>query len=105
MRFLLLLLLPIAAHAADASYDCEGKRSFFHRGAPSTVPVDEKRSYRVEGDKFEGLECKVSDAEVGCHGLTPEMAYRRILIDRKAGTVRDALELPTANMVFEGRCK
>ncbi len=106
-RFLLsaLLLAPLAGIAATPSYDCAGKTHFIHRGAPSTVPADATRSYRFDGNQFEGMPCEVSDAEIACHGLTPQQAYRRLLINRATGTVKDTMELPTSMLVFEGQCK
>lgn len=106
-RFLMsvLLLAPLAGIAAAPAYDCAGKTHFIHRGAPSTVPADATRSYRFDGPQFEGMPCEVSDAEIGCHGLTPQQAYRRLLINRATGAVKDTMELPTSMLVFEGQCK
>ncbi len=100
-----LLLAPLVSTAATPAYECAGKTHFIHRGAPSTVPADATRSYRFEGKQFEGMPCEISDAEIGCHGLTPQQAYRRLLIDRATGIVKDTMELPTSMLVFEGQCK
>lgn len=105
MRFLLLLLLPFAVQAAEPVYECAGKTHFVHRGAESTTPADDRRSYRVEAGRLDGLGCELSEAEVACHGLTPQQAYRRVLIDRQRLTVRDTMELPTSMLIFEGSCQ
>lgn len=105
MKFLLLLLLPVAVLAAEPAYDCAGKTRFVHRGAQSTTPTDESRSYRIADGRFEGLACEINERELSCHGLTPQQAYRRIVIDRSSGTVSDTLELPTSMLIFEGSCK
>ncbi len=99
------LFLPLAALSADIQYDCEGKRRFEHRGAPSTVPADARHRYELTGLKMEGLNCKVSDELISCMGLTPESAMRKVVIDRAAVTVSDTLEMPTSSLIFEGRCK
>ncbi len=106
-RFLLsaLLFAPLAGTAATPAYECAGKTHFIHRGAPSTVPADATHSYRFDGNQFEGMPCEISDAEIGCHGLTPQQAYRRLLINRATGAVKDTMELPTSMLVFEGQCK
>jgi len=96
---------PATAVAIELALDCEGKSRFVHRGAPSTVPAADKRSYRFAGGQLDGLDCKVTDADIGCHGLTAQQAYRRIAIDRTAGTVSDTLELPTSMLIFEGSCR
>ncbi len=103
--FSALLLAPWVATAATPTYDCAGKTHFIHRGAPSTVPADATHSYRFEGNQFEGMPCEISDVEIGCHGLTPQQAYRRLLINRATGAVKDTMELPTSMLVFEGQCK
>ncbi|MEO0317660.1 MAG: hypothetical protein RL404_1337 [Pseudomonadota bacterium] len=103
--FLAMLVLPLAGRAAEPAYDCAGKTHFIHRGAPSTVPADATRSYRVEGEQIDGMPCQISDGEIACHGLTPQQAYRRLVIDRTAGKVKDTMELPTSMLVFEGQCK
>jgi hypothetical protein len=100
-----LVLAPLVSMAAAPAYDCAGKTHFIHRGAPSTVPADGIRSYRFDGEQFEGMPCTFSDIEIGCHGLTPEQAYRRLLINRTTGAVKDTMELPTSMLVFEGQCK
>ncbi len=105
MKFLLLLLLPLVALAAEPAYDCAGKTRFVHRGAQSTTPADESRSYRIEGGRLDGLACETGERELACHGLTPQQAYRRIVIDRHSGAVSDTLELPTSMLIFEGNCK
>ncbi len=103
--FLALFVMPLASHGTQPAYECAGKTHFIHRGAPSTVPADATRSYRVEGEQIDGMPCKISDVEIGCHGLTPQQAYRRLLIDRTTGTVKDTMELPTSILVFEGQCR
>lgn len=103
--FLALVVLPLPSRAAGPAYDCAGKTHFIHRGAPSTVPADATRSYRVEAEQIDGMPCKISDAEIACHGLTPQQAYRRLVIDRTTGKVKDTMELPTSMLVFEGQCK
>ncbi len=103
-----LLGMPLAGSAAAAAYECAGKTHFIHRGAPSTVPADATRSYRFDDadrTQFEGMPCEISATEIGCHGLTPQQAYRRLLIDRATGVVKDTMELPTSMLVFEGQCK
>lgn len=102
---LLTLCLPLAAMAADIQYDCEGKRRFEHRGAPSTVPADARHRYVVTDLKMEGLKCKLGDEMISCMGLTPESAMRKVVIDRVAASVSDTLEMPTSLLIFEGRCK
>ena len=102
---LLILCFPLAALAADIQYDCEGRRRFEHRGAPSTVPADARHRYVVTHLKMEGLNCKLSDELISCIGLTPESAMRKVVIDRVAATVSDTLEMPTSLLIFEGRCK
>lgn len=103
--FFVILSFPLSVTAADAQYDCEGKRRFEHRGAPSTVPADARHRYVVAGLKIEGLRCKLSDELISCMGLTPESAMRKVVIDRVAMTVSDTLEMPTSQLIFEGRCK
>ncbi len=102
---LLMLLCPLMVFAADAQYQCEGKRRFVHRGAPSTVPADARHRYVIEAGRMEGLQCEISDTLIGCMGLTPESAMRKVVIDRAAGTVSDTLEMPTSLLIFEGRCQ
>ena len=106
-RFLMCagMLIPLPGMAVAPAYECAGKTQFIHRGAPSTVPADARRSYRFDSAQFEGMPCTISDDEIGCHGLTPEQAYRRLLIDRTNGSVKDTLELPTSMLIFEGQCK
>lgn len=105
MKPLLLLLLPAVALAGEPAYDCAGQTRFVHRGAQSTTPADERRSYRIDAGGFEGLACQIDERQISCHGLTPQQAYRRLLIDRSSGKVSDTLELPTSMMIFEGNCK
>jgi hypothetical protein len=105
LSLLLALPLPLAALAADAQYDCEGKRRFEHRGSPSTVPADARHRYELTGLKLDGLSCKLSDELIACMGLTPEGATRKVVIDRIGATVSDTLEMPTSQLIFEGRCK
>lgn len=105
MSLFLSSFFSLSALAADAQYDCEGKQRFEHRGAPSTVPADARQRYVVAGLKMEGLNCKLSDELISCMGLTPESAMRKVVIDRVASTVSDTLEMPTSQLIFEGRCK
>jgi hypothetical protein len=105
LTLLTSLFLPLAAHSADIQYDCEGKRRFEHRGAPSTVPADARHRYELTGLKMEGLKCNLSDELISCMGLTAESAMRKVVIDRIAITVNDTLEMPTSSLIFEGRCK
>ncbi len=100
----LLLMFPLLAMAAGDAYDCDGKTRFIHRGAPSTVPAAAKRSYRLKSDRIDGLECQQDDQVLGCMGLTPEQAMRKIVIDRAALSVSDTMELPTSLLIFEGQC-
>ena len=105
MLLFLFLLFPLLAQADEPSLLCEGKTRFVHRGAASTVPADEKRSYRIEANQLDGLDCKQENGKIGCMGLTPQQAYRRVVIDMTAHTVSDTLELPTSLLIFEGTCK
>ena len=106
MKFLLSLLLmsPLLAFGAGHAYDCAGKTRFVHRGAPSTVPADDKRSYRIHADQMDGLDCKLTDTQIACMGLTPQQAMRKVVIDRTAPSVSDTMELPTSMLIFEGQC-
>ncbi len=101
----LFLMCPLLALGAGEVYDCDGKTRFIHRGAPSTVPAAAKRSYRLKADRIDGLECQQDGRVVGCMGLTPEQAMRKIVIDRAALSVSDTMELPTSLLIFEGQCK
>lgn len=103
--FLFFLLLPALAQAGEPVFDCAGKTRFIHRGAESTTPADERRSYRPEGGRLDGLACDLTEAQLACHGLTPQQAYRRVVIDRRNGAVSDTLEMPTSMLVFEGVCR
>lgn len=107
MKFLfpVFLLLPLIAQAVEPAYDCVGKTRFVHRGMPSTVPADEKRSYRVQASMLDGLECQLNDEQIACMGLTPQQAMRKVVIDRLAPSVSDTMELPTSLLIFEGQCK
>lgn len=100
------LLCPLLALGAGNAYDCAGKTRFVHRGAPSTVPADDKRSYRLQAGQIYGLDCKTSDAFIACMGLTPQQAMRKIVIDRESASVSvsDTMELPTSLLIFEGQC-
>ena len=69
------------------------------------MPADARHRYVVAGLKIEGLRCKLSDELISCMGLTPESAMRKVVIDRVAMTVSDTLEMPTSQLIFEGRCK
>ena len=101
----LLLIVPLLALADGDAYDCDGKTRFIHRGAPSTVPAAAKRSYRLQGGRIDGLACQPEDQVIGCMGLTPEQAMRKIVIDLAALSVSDTMELPTSLLIFEGQCK
>ena len=101
----LLLIVPLLALADGEAYDCDGKTRFIHRGAPSTVPAAAKRSYRLLGDRIDGLTCQPEDQVIGCMGLTPEQAMRKIVIDLATLSVSDTMELPTSLLIFEGQCK
>lgn len=106
MKFLctFLLMFPVWALGASDAYDCAGKTRFVHRGAPSTVPADEKRSYRFQENRIDGLECVLSDAQIACMGFAPGQAMRKLIIERAALSVSDTLELPTSMLIFEGQC-
>lgn len=101
----LLLIVPLLVLAGGDAYDCDGKTRFIHRGAPSTVPAAAKRSYRLQDGRIDGLACQPDDQLIGCMGLTPEQAMRKIVIDRAALSVSDTMELPTSLLIFEGQCK
>lgn len=101
----LLLIFPLLALADSEAYECDGKTRFIHRGAPSTVPAAAKRSYRLQAGHIDGLPCQPEDQLIGCMGLTPEQAMRKIVIDRAALSVSDTMELPTSLLIFEGQCK
>lgn len=101
----LLLIVPLLALADGTAYDCDGKTRFIHRGAPSTVPAAAKRSYRLLGGRIDGLTCQPEDQVIGCMGLTPEQAMRKIVIDLATLSVSDTMELPTSLLIFEGQCK
>lgn len=102
--FACLLVFPVWAMGMDKSYDCAGKTRFVHRGAPSTVPADDRRSYRLKADRLEGLACELSETMIACMGLTPEQAMRKVVIDHAALSVSDTMELPTSLLIFEGQC-
>lgn len=75
-----------------------------HRGAPSTYPADEKRSFRFEQGQLDGMHCAITAASVACFGLTSHQAMRRVKLDLQTKSVIDTLELPTSQLIFEGRC-
>ncbi len=100
----LLNLLPSALLAGDFTYDCHGQTRFVHRGAPSTYPADDKRSYLIANKQLEGMQCETTENGFACFGLTRQQAMRRVLIDTIAKTVSDKLELPTSELIFEGHC-
>lgn len=100
----LLILLPWAAQATDLSLDCRGQTRFIHRGAPSTYPAHEQRRYHISNGVLDTMPCSVTGTGLACFGLTAQQAMRRVQIDTTAKTVRDALELPTSELIFEGRC-
>jgi len=100
----LLMLLPTAVLAGDLNYDCHGQTRFVHRGAASTYPADDKRSYLIANKQLDGMQCETNENGFACFGLTGHQAMRRVLIDTSAKTVSDKLELPTSELIFEGRC-
>lgn len=100
----LLILLPWVAQATDLVLDCRGQTRFIHRGAPSTYPADEQRRYHIHHGVLEAMPCSVTEKGLACFGLTAQQAMRRVQIDTRTNTVRDALELPTSELIFEGRC-
>lgn len=100
----LLILLPSAVLAGDFNYNCHGQTRFIHRGAPSTYPADDKRSYLIANQQLDGMQCETNENGFACFGLTEHQAMRRVLIDTSAKTVSDKLELPTSELIFEGRC-
>lgn len=100
----LLILLSSAVLAGDLAYDCRGQTRFVHRGASSTYPADDKRSYLIVNNKLDGMPCETNDKGLACFGLTEHQAMRRVLIDASTKTVTDKLELPTSELIFEGRC-
>jgi len=100
----LLVLLPWATRAADLSFDCRGQTRFVHRGAPSTYPADEERRYHITNGMLDAMPCSKTETGLACFGLTTQQAMRRVEIDTAARTVRDALELPTSELIFDGRC-
>lgn len=106
MKFLFpfLLVLPLLAQAAGHAYDCAGKTRFVHRGAPSTVPADDRRSYRLQAGQMDGLACELTETQIACMGLTPQHAMRKVVIDRAAASVSDTLEMPTSQLIFEAQC-
>lgn len=98
------MLLPTAVLAGDLNYDCHGQTRFVHRGAASTYPADDKRSYLIANKQLDGMQCETNENGFACFGLTGHQAMRRVLIDTSAKTVSDKLELPTSELIFEGRC-
>lgn len=100
----LLILLSGTVLAADVAYVCSGQTRFVHRGAPSTYPADDKRSYQISNSQLNGMRCETTEKGLACFGLTEQQAMRRVLIDTSAKTVTDKLELPTSELIFEGRC-
>lgn len=100
----LLILLSGTALAGDLSYDCHGQTRFVHRGAPSTYPADDKRSYQISNNLLDAMQCETGPKDITCFGLTAQQAMRRVRIDISAKTVTDKLELPTSELIFEGRC-
>ena len=100
----LLILLPNAVLAGDINYECHGQTRFVHRGAASTYPADDKRSYLIANKQLDGMQCETNKNGFACFGLTEHQAMRRVLIDTNVKTVSDKLELPTSELIFEGRC-
>lgn len=100
----LLILLPGAVLASDLSYDCRGQTRFVHRGAASTYPADDKRSYQIANNQLSGMRCETTENGFACFGLTEQQAMRRVRIDTSTKTVTDKLELPTSELIFEGHC-
>lgn len=100
----LLILLSGAVLAGDLSIECRGQTRFVHRGAPSTYPTDDKRSYLIANNQLDGMRCEPTEKGFACFGLTVQQAMRRVQIDTGARTVSDKLELPTSELIFEGRC-
>lgn len=101
----LLILLSGTVLAGDLNYDCRGQTRFVHRGAASTYPADEKRSYLIANNQLSGMRCETTEKGFACFGLTEQQAMRRVLIDTSAKTVTDKLELPTSELIFEGHCE
>lgn len=104
LLMLALLMLPVIALASDLSFQCQGKTRFIHRGADSTYPQDEKRQYHIHDTSLDTLTCAASENSISCSGLTDHQAMRRVQIDTKARTVNDTLQMPTSELIFEGRC-
>lgn len=99
-----LSALPWHALASDLTFDCQGKTRFVHRGAASTYPQDEKRHYHVQDSSLDTLSCSSGESGIACSGLTDHQAMRRVQIDTKSRTVNDTLQMPTSELIFEGRC-
>ena len=47
---------------------------------------------------------RIASGEIACFGLTEQQAMRRVQIDTTSQTVRDTLQMPTSELIFEGRC-
>lgn len=90
--------------AGERRYECRGQTRFVHRGAPSTYPADDQRSYLIANNQLDGMRCEATEKGIACFGLTPQQAMRRVQIDASAKTVSDTLELPTSQLIFEGHC-
>lgn len=101
----LLYALPLYAVASDLILECQGKTRFNHRGVQSTYPVDETRRYQVHDLKLEAMQCSVIETGFACFGLTEQQAMRRVQIDTTSKTVSDTLQMPTSELIFEGRCE
>jgi hypothetical protein len=101
---LLFVLLPCSAQAGDLSLACQGQTRFVHRGAPSTYPAEEKRSFHFEQNRLDGMPCEATATGMACFGLTQHQAMRRVTVDLHEKLISDTLELPTSQLIFEGRC-
>lgn len=99
-----LFFISVAC-AADLSWECQGKTRFIHRGAESTYPTEEKRSYHVRDQALDTTQCSATETGLYCYGLTEQQATRRVRLHAATLTVSDTLELPTSELIFEGRCK
>ena len=102
---LLLCALPVHLWASDLAIECQGKTRFIHRGAASTYPQDEKRQYLVHDMKLDSMTCSVIETGLACLGLTQQQAMRRVHINTTHDTVSDTLQMPTSELIFEGRCE
>lgn len=106
-RLVVVLISSLSSlvYSADLTWECQGKTRFVHRGAESTYPVDEQRRYQIRNQILESTTCSTTESGWYCYGLTEQQATRRIRLDTASLTVTDTLELPTSELIFEGRCK